>query len=688
MFRHCISGLLILFLSASVVAANQKTADKSDKKDDGAKLVPLNKKKTVLLDVKGKRVLLKAKVVLRADALEMLICPIRTKEHESILAVDSKAYVIHTGLLAVGAKPGKPATFEPKFQPPTGQEIEIYVRWKDKKGKLHRVDARKWVRTVVRRYYIHKMKALPADLKLPDKSKTELRFDAKVGELFWFGHMTVKQRDALLKLSADPDYKTAIRRFHRDSQPREMDTKWVFAGSGFEKIDGEDKRFYLAERGSLVCMANFSSAMIDVAQESSAQNGRSLFEAHTERIPPIGTEVTVELVPVFKKPDAKKSNNRKFPVVSAVPYSTGVPELRPRWKSLNRLLECCRFCPINLTSLWFLVTNLSLGFGRMTRSRRPRSQQISSKRRNLTAILISFGTISVLYFNFDPTPAGGDIGEETVNVAEITKDVDLPTSTGGSGDSGSGGNGAANSNSLKGKTALLMNQMLLERGMRKLDKVGSYSATFYRRERVAGRLLDAEVMKLKMRHEPFSVYMKWVVGDKGRELLFVKGQHKDKMLVKLGGVKGRLIPVVKLTPDGDTAMEESRHPVTEIGLMHLAKTIIAFRQQDLALKSGVTCRMFDNQVVNDVSCFCFVVEYANEQASKMYRKSVIFIDKETHLPICVKNFTWPEKSSKLADKELDKDTLIEDYRYSNIQLDQKLADNDFDRTNSKYRLRR
>lgn len=324
----------------------------------------------------------------------------------------------------------------------------------------------------------------------------------------------------------------------------------------------------------------------------------------------------------------------------------------------------------------------------MTRSRRHRSAQVSSKRRNLTAILISFGAVSVLYFNFDPTPAGGDIGEEVVNVSAITKDVDLPTSADLAGDSGSGSSGAAAGNSLKGKTALLMNVMLLERGIKKLEKFGNYSATFYRRERVGGAMLDAEVMKLKMRHAPFSVYMKWVVGDKGRELLYVKGQHNEKMLVKLGGVKGRLIPVVKLTPDGDTAMKDSRHPVTEIGLMHLAKTIIQFRQQDLARKSGVDCRMFDNQVVNDVSCYCFVVDYANAEVSQLYRKSVIFIDKETHLPVCVKNFTWPDKKSDAVAKSVDKDTMIEDYRYSNIQLDQQLADGDFDRTNSKYRLRR
>ena len=325
----------------------------------------------------------------------------------------------------------------------------------------------------------------------------------------------------------------------------------------------------------------------------------------------------------------------------------------------------------------------------MTRSTRFRSAPAASKRRNLVSILIAFAAVSFLYFNFDPTPAGGEVDGEVVNLDQLTEEIDVPTAPNSAGNpSGGKGGSVLMGNSLQGKTALLMNLMLLERGIGRLEKAGTYTATFYKRERVNGRLLDAQVMKLKMRHAPFSVYMKWLVGDKGQELLYVKGQHNGKMLVKLDGVKGRLIPTVRLDPNGATAMKESRHPITEIGLLHLAKTIVEFRQRDIAAKSAPRCRMFDNQVVNDRPCYCFIIEYATREASKDYRKSVIFVDRENFLPICVKNFTWPESESEAAAKTFDKETLIEDYRYSNIHLDQQLADADFDRNNTKYRLRR
>jgi hypothetical protein len=309
------------------------------------------------------------------------------------------------------------------------------------------------------------------------------------------------------------------------------------------------------------------------------------------------------------------------------------------------------------------------------------------KSRNFVAVLISFSAISVLLFNFDPTPAGGDIGEEVVDLDAITADIDVPTGNMGGTSANGANSGNRPVNSLEGNTALLMNLMLMDRGIKKLEKLDSYTATFYKKEFVNGKMLDAQVMKLKMRHEPFSVYMKWEVGDKGRELLYVKGEQNGDMLIKLGGVK-RLIPTLKLNPKGATAMEESRHPVTEMGLLQLSKLIASYRKSDISKKSGVTCRMFDNQKINDQACYCFIVEYGSEKVNEDYRKSVVFVDKKTSFPICVKNFGWPGSDDDATGKELDKLTLVEDYRYTGIRMDRQLVQVDFSRKNSKYRLRR
>lgn len=292
-------------LLGSVLAATQVVADEKP-----AKPVPLNAKKTVLLDKPGKRLLLKTKVVLREGQLEMLVCPTKTKEHESILAIDSKAINVHAGLLALGIKTGTPAKFDPKFVPPSGQELKITLHWKDKAGKSHSIDARQWIRHATLRYFEQPLKSLPKDLTLPDAEKLPLRYDKRTKDLLWYGPMNKKQREQLLKFSSDKKYRAAIQAFFKQTQKRPMTASWVFAGSGFVVDPKTKKRRYLGEAGTLICVANFPGATIDVTEKSSAQSGNELYEAWTERIPPLDTEVTVEIKPVAKKPKKKTAKSK------------------------------------------------------------------------------------------------------------------------------------------------------------------------------------------------------------------------------------------------------------------------------------------------------------------------------------------------------------------------------------------
>jgi hypothetical protein len=95
-------------------------------------------------DPKSRRVMLRARVVLREGILEHLMCLKGTKEHEAILATDARPQQIHAALLLTGAEAGRPAQFAPKFQPPTGTAMAIELLWRQD-GKLQKSDARQWV---------------------------------------------------------------------------------------------------------------------------------------------------------------------------------------------------------------------------------------------------------------------------------------------------------------------------------------------------------------------------------------------------------------------------------------------------------------------------------------------------------------------------------------------------------------
>ena len=269
-----------------------------------AKPVALNPQGTVLLDRAGKRLLLKARICARDRVLEMLCCLKRTKEHESILTLDARAAVVHAGLLALRARQGTPVRhykeiapgqLVPDFKPPTGQRIEIFLQWKDKAGTPRRVRAQQWIRRATQRYFSAPLVKLPDGVVLP--KKPELVFDVKNKELVWFGPMKPDQRDTFLKLSNDAVFRKAVGRLYSESQPTQMRAHWVFAGSGFVVNMKTSKKIYLAENGNLVCVANFPSATLDIAEASSDKGSSLLYEAFIERIPPVDTEVLIELIP-------------------------------------------------------------------------------------------------------------------------------------------------------------------------------------------------------------------------------------------------------------------------------------------------------------------------------------------------------------------------------------------------------
>jgi hypothetical protein len=96
------------------------------------------------IDPKYKRVVVDGEVSLTEGPLEMFACIKGTKEHESVVAVDCKAFLLHAALLAVGAVPGQPVQFSPVYRAASGTPISVELVWTDAKG-VHRSNAKEWV---------------------------------------------------------------------------------------------------------------------------------------------------------------------------------------------------------------------------------------------------------------------------------------------------------------------------------------------------------------------------------------------------------------------------------------------------------------------------------------------------------------------------------------------------------------
>jgi hypothetical protein len=91
----------------------------------------------------------------------------------------------------------------------------------------------------------------------------------------------------------------------RDSKTRKtMPYPWVFAGSVLYPNPDDPKQppFYAANDGDVICVSNFPDAMLDLPVNSPKDwDAGRLFEAFTERIPPLQTAVSVILEPAVEK---------------------------------------------------------------------------------------------------------------------------------------------------------------------------------------------------------------------------------------------------------------------------------------------------------------------------------------------------------------------------------------------------
>lgn len=318
-------------------------------------------------------------------------------------------------------------------------------------------------------------------------------------------------------------------------------------------------------------------------------------------------------------------------------------------------------------------------------------------RLNCLAALIASMAVGVLFLTFHAKPAGGGLG-----TSARTKQQQISVSLGSSRTSAAvrkNGPGSLSLDELNkaihkaihnSRLALKLHVALLEIGKHRLEHFPDYTATFIKQEKVDGAdLQELQTIQLKLRHKPFSVYMKWLEGgDVGRELLYAEGQYDDKLQVRLGGRK-KLLPVLKLEPTSSMAMKESRHAATNMGLLNLTELILEHRKSDLTLSKGVSWEMVPDQKFMNHVCDCWVVEYDSRDVSPVYRKTITYIDKETSLPISIKNFGWPDETVSADDPSaLDEATLIEYYGYTDIKFEHRLTDADFDKGNTEYTFKR
>lgn len=151
--RHGLAAVVVWGVAAAawaqeaqgVPAPDAPPSPKLPRYQDPPGCTRLSPKFNVWLDKPNKRLVMVGEVCQTAGPMEMFACLQRTKEHESIVAVPTEAFIVHAGLVALGAEPGGPVQFRPEYKPPRGTEIGVSVYWSDAQGGRRQARAQDWL---------------------------------------------------------------------------------------------------------------------------------------------------------------------------------------------------------------------------------------------------------------------------------------------------------------------------------------------------------------------------------------------------------------------------------------------------------------------------------------------------------------------------------------------------------------
>ena len=216
---------------------------------------------------------------------------------------------------------------------------------------------------------------------------------------------------------------------------------------------------------------------------------------------------------------------------------------------------------------------------------------------------------------------------------------------------------------------------IAQRSLTDLSRIADYDATLLKRERVDGRLIE-ETIHLKLREKPFSVYLKYGEPSPGKEALFVQGQPDGKLWIHQAAGLTSLVGTVALDPDSPQALQETRYPITKLGMRNMLQAVID--QWTLESRYGeIDVKFYPQAKLRGQSCEVIESTHPRPRRQFRFQKTRLYLDSETRLPVRVEQYGFPPSPG-------DEPPLEELYEYGNLRTNIGLTDKDFDRANPNY----
>lgn len=225
-------------------------------------------------------------------------------------------------------------------------------------------------------------------------------------------------------------------------------------------------------------------------------------------------------------------------------------------------------------------------------------------------------------------------------------------------------------------------------GLDRIDRdVRDYSALMVKQERVNGKLLPEETMRVKVRHAaegngsavPLSFYLRFEKPESmtGREVIWVEGVAGDRLIAHEGGLLNLMS--VRLNPTGMVAMTGNRYPITELGIRTLIQRMIEKGERDRPDSPDCEVEVRRDVEIDGDKCTLITIRHPQKRDHLEFHMARIYVNDEIDLPVGYEGFDWPAEPGG-------EPVLMERYFYRELKLNPGFTDADFDPENPEYRF--
>ena len=192
-------------------------------------------------------------------------------------------------------------------------------------------------------------------------------------------------------------------------------------------------------------------------------------------------------------------------------------------------------------------------------------------------------------------------------------------------------------------------------------RVRDYTSLYEKEERAISNG-ERQTIRLSFR-KPMDIRLDWLNDERkvDQTAIYRQGRNDGKVIARRSGMVGKMAGTMALDPRDRLAMQDSRHPITEVGIGHVINRVSDGLRSGRLAASPVRAVTLDGRQADQLTLEAVSGDALGVEGA---RRAVIWIDRGLTLPIQVELIAA-------------NGTLLERHHFTELRIDVGLTDSTF-----------